>query len=382
MLKLMDTWRNPRLTGRILELDGIRGLAILLVLIWHYLVNSVQDIAHGSWQAYVLFPLRITWSGVDLFFVLSGFLIGGILIDEKYSKNYYRTFYWRRIYRIFPLYFLWLSAFLAGLYLVKSNEGGALQEIFNAELPVWSYALFLQNSMMAWYQSFGPKWMGITWSLAVEEQFYLLLPFLVRNLTHRGIFWLALSSILLAPAVRSILWAFGNEFFGPYVLLPSRADNFGFGILVALVCRNERLWYWFAARRLHIYVCLLILGGGFVFLMKHETILYTIGLTWIAIFYALLLLLTVLNLGGVEGAVFKNQILVKLGTLAYGIYIVHEGVRALLRFAVLGGETSVSNVLSLSLSALSFIIVFAFAMLSWRFMERPLIRRAQSLYRY
>ena len=98
-------WRNPRLAGRIIELDGIRGLAILLVLIWHYLANTAATTI-GSWQSYALATLGLTWSGVDLFFVLSGFLIGGILYDAKDSTSYYRTFYGRRIYRIFPLYFL------------------------------------------------------------------------------------------------------------------------------------------------------------------------------------------------------------------------------------------------------------------------------------
>jgi peptidoglycan/LPS O-acetylase OafA/YrhL len=86
------SWKNPRLAGRIPELDGIRGLAILLVLIFHYVYQSVSDVATGSWQAYSLATLRLTWSGVDLFFVLSGFLIGGTLWDAKDSRSYYQHF--------------------------------------------------------------------------------------------------------------------------------------------------------------------------------------------------------------------------------------------------------------------------------------------------
>src|ERR1700722_13208417 len=114
------TWRNPRLAGRIPELDGLRGLAILLVLIWHYLALGFKTNL-GSWQAYVLVPLRLTWSGVDLFFVLSGFLIGGILYDAKHSDRYYSTFYARRIHRIFPVYFIWVALFIIGLKLVASH---------------------------------------------------------------------------------------------------------------------------------------------------------------------------------------------------------------------------------------------------------------------
>jgi peptidoglycan/LPS O-acetylase OafA/YrhL len=147
--------------------DGLsRRLAILLVLVWHYYVKAVQDAVPGSWLAYSLAALRLTWSGVDLFFVLSGFLIGGILYDAKDATNYYRTFYVRRIFRIFPLYFLWVALFFAGLALVGRDSAGPLRALFNRDLPGWSYPLFLQNIFMSSRGTFGPEWVAITWSLA------------------------------------------------------------------------------------------------------------------------------------------------------------------------------------------------------------------------
>jgi len=252
---MSSPWQNPRLAGRIPELDGIRGLAILLVLVWHYGANEIL-VANGSWQAYALATLRLTWSGVDLFFVLSGFLIGGILYDAKRSGSYYRTFYLRRIHRICPLYFIWLTLFVVGLYFV--HNGRPLRDLFNLDLPWWSYPLFIQNLFM--HKDFGAQWLAITWSLAVEEQFYLILPLLVRNLSNRGITMLAAASILGAPVVRGILWLSGNVYFGPYTLLSSRADAFGFGVLVALACRNKRVWEWLASRRQHLYWAYLALG--------------------------------------------------------------------------------------------------------------------------
>jgi peptidoglycan/LPS O-acetylase OafA/YrhL len=121
-----DSWRTSRLAGRIPELDGIRGLAILLVLVWHYF-GHFEGVLQRSWQAYALATLRLSWSGVDLFFVLSGFLIGGILYDAKDSKSYYQTFYRRRILRIFPLYFLWIALFITGLKFVGPNSADPLQ---------------------------------------------------------------------------------------------------------------------------------------------------------------------------------------------------------------------------------------------------------------
>jgi len=92
------------------ELDGLRGLAILLVLIWHY--GNFIEVDKGSLGYDALAMFRMSWTGVDLFFVLSGFLIGGILIDNRQSENYWTTFYVRRVCRIFPLYFAVLLAFI------------------------------------------------------------------------------------------------------------------------------------------------------------------------------------------------------------------------------------------------------------------------------
>lgn len=376
------SWQNPRLAGRIPELDGIRGLAILLVLAWHYFPVA-QGIAPGSWQAYALAPLGLTWSGVDLFFVLSGFLIGGILYDAKESKSYYRTFYSRRIYRIFPLYFTWIALFLAGLYLVGPGGASPLRSIFNRDLPLWSYPLFLQNFSMAWQQTtFGPVWMGVTWSLAIEEQFYLLLPFLVRNLSYRGIAWMAAASIFCAPLVRLILSLHGNQYYGPYTLLPSRADALAFGVLVALACRHKGTWEWLASHRGFLKLAFLVLGGGVAYLLKNQRFLYTGGLTWIAAFYASLLLLTVVNPGRIETACFRSRILMNLGTIAYAVYIFHQGINALFHFAILGRVPGIGSWPSLSVTLLSLITVILLAALSWRLFEKPLIRRAHAAYRY
>ncbi len=317
-----------------------------------------------------------------MFFVLSGFLIGGILHDAKDSQSYYRTFYSRRIYRIFPLYFTWIAFFVAGLYFAGPRSVSSLRGIFNRDIPVWSYLLFLQNFSMASKATFGPAWMGVTWSLAVEEQFYLLLPLLVRNLSYRGITMVVMASIVGAPVVRSILWFAGNTYMGPYTLLPCRADALGFGILVALACRNKRAWEWIASRRRHLYLAFLFLGCGVVFLLKYQRHLYTIGLTWIAAFYALLLLLIVVKPGRLETSCFRSRGLVTLGGVSYAVYIFHQGINAWLHFAIFGERSNVSNWSSLSVTLLSLIIVMLLAALSWRLIEKPLIRRAHALYRY
>src|SRR5579884_2382866 len=138
------------------QLDGIRGVAILLVLASHYLLFPETSVVAS-------FPLiklaGVGWIGVDLFFVLSGFLLGGILIDQKGTDGYFRRFYLRRAARMLPLYYVWLFACV----------------FLGWAKPDWSYWVLAQNWTMAIARRMSSPALGISWSLGVEEQFYLVL---------------------------------------------------------------------------------------------------------------------------------------------------------------------------------------------------------------
>jgi len=278
--------------------------------------------------------------------------------------------------------FTWIALFITGLCFVGPGSASPLRELFNHDLPVWSYPLFLQNFSMASQQAWGPAWMVVTWSLAVEEQFYLLLPLLVRNLSWRRTAWVVVASIFCAPLVRIVLSLSGNQIIGPYTLLPSRADALGFGVLVALACRDKRAWEWFASHRRYLHLAFLLMACGLVFLLKHEGYLYTFGLTWIAAFYALLLLLTVVGVGRAETSCFRTKILVSLGTVAYAVYIFHLPINVLFHFAFFGRLPIINNWSSLSVTVSSLITVMFLAALSWRILEKPLIRHAHAIYHY
>ena len=132
---------------RVSQLDGVRGIAILIVLVWHYFNCQIVS-QPRTFISYCAHATSLTWTaGVDLFFVLSGFLIGGILLDRRDTSNYFRVFYLRRVCRIFPLYFLVLAVFLA-LSATSIATSPSFQSLFHDPFPLWSYVTFSQNILM------------------------------------------------------------------------------------------------------------------------------------------------------------------------------------------------------------------------------------------
>src|SRR5262249_31179093 len=173
--------------GNIPELDGVRGIACLTVLIAHCLYGPMAlGLPPGSLGPHGILQLLV--GGVDLFFVLSGFLIGGILLDNRDASNFFRAFWTRRIARIFPVNYLLIATYALALAFQAHFHLPQLDLwVLNDPLPVWTYATFTQSIPIAMQGYGGPRWVGITWSLAIEEQFYLLFPFVVYFLSRRGV---------------------------------------------------------------------------------------------------------------------------------------------------------------------------------------------------
>ena len=194
---------------------------------WHY-VNRQIDPNANIILVYLKLAANVTWSGVDLFFVLSGFLIGGILLDHRECPNYFQVFYIRRACRIFPLYFALVLLFLV----LSQNSSPSYAWLFSHALPTWSYLTFTQNYLVHSFDK-GAHWLGITWSLAVEEQFYLGLPLLIRFAPAPLLVFILLTLILLAPIMR--LWVGGV---GSFTYAFCRADALLIGALLAWLYRK------------------------------------------------------------------------------------------------------------------------------------------------
>ncbi|HEY6946521.1 MAG TPA: acyltransferase, partial [Candidatus Acidoferrum sp.] len=157
---------TPR-DSRIPELDGLRGFAILIVVLVHY--GYYEGAPGPPLLVHIRNPFGLGWTGVDLFFVLSGFLIGGILLDAKSSTNYFKTFYVRRFFRIIPIYYLWILSFIAlvvfgGKLLQAHTHSGVLPPL---GFDLFKHFLFLQNMFISKQANLTSSWFGVTWSLAV-----------------------------------------------------------------------------------------------------------------------------------------------------------------------------------------------------------------------
>ena len=361
---------------RIPALDGLRGVAILLVLLRHSVAGT--ETSSPFWSA-VLSPLRLTWSGVDLFFVLSGFLIGGILMDARYSQRYFRTFYLRRAFRILPVYAIFISLYL-GRHLHIPLLGRWTGETSPLPVPWFAFLTFTQNFWMTAFGWFGPMAIAPTWSLAVEEQFYLTIPFLIRRVSRKILFIALLGVIAAAPLLRSLLpRVLAHGGFGCYILMPCRADALCMGVLAALLVRSKSAREWVIAHRWITRLTIALTFLGIVILTyaapyQYSPPMSTWGLSCLAVFYAGILVSVVCGTSTRLIQLLKNSLLMKLGQLAYCTYLVHSILMEAAR-NVIGGHTNLSKAeVWVSGGVVGITAALVVASISWKYLEQPILR--------
>jgi len=369
------------------ELDGLRGCAILLVVIWHYAAQPANP-APGTVLALMIQPFKISWSGVDLFFVLSGFLIGGILLDHRTSLRYFKTFYTRRICRIFPLYYFWIALYLLIPAILTHFQLGTYPDIFGEERRPWPYLFFVQNIAMVKGLYWGPYWLNLTWSLAIEEQFYIVLPLLIRFLPLRALPWVLVFLIVLAVALRYALYGDPDASgFPGFLLLPCRADALLLGVLCAWSIRQNEIRSFLSRSRRVLSLLAVLLAAGVIVLAFQSPgifspVMNVYGFTWIALFYSALLLLIVLKPDGKAAAVFRFMPLRRLGMIAYGIYLIHHAMLLVVfNLAFHLSEPFFYAAGAARLTLISLIATLATAQLLWVSFEKRMIGYGHS-YRY
>lgn len=375
---------------RIPELDGLRGLAILLVIVCHYLSDAIY--APLGFIPFLIFTaLGVGWSGVELFFVLSGFLIGGILLESHDSPKYFRTFYLRRVHRILPIYYLWIVLYavvVAVIVFVLHRPTYVLPE---GELitsrDFWAfphYFLFLQNiiyspTKLEWI------WFVVTWSLAVEEQFYLVIPPLVRYLSQKVLVVGLVATVVLSPVLRCLSFVYLPGYSQVHLFsTPCHADSLALGVLCAIGWRWVPFRNYLVANpgfllRAVIYLGLAILA--LLWWLVHPVNLVTLGLGESALnfLYAALLLLVLSQGSSVPARVMRWGWLRSLGVMSYCVYLVHLTIDQLAHRILLKSEPRIYDLAGVAVTLGALLLTLLLARLSWRYLERPLIRRGHSI---
>ncbi len=349
--------------NNIKPLDGVRTIAIGLVLFWHYVYCEVGGDLGFKYLTFW------TWSGVDLFFVLSGFLIGRILINNKGSKNFFKTFYTKRVLRIFPAYYLVLLGFAI---LLLSKHAGHFPWLAADPFPFYSYALYIQNFWMV-YTNTGPNWLGVTWSLAIEEQFYLVLPLLIFLVKHNNLPRLLIIGIIAAPIFRAIIPSLG-----PYVLLPARMDSLLIGVLIAYYHLKGSLDKAFRDKRTGLLLVMLtcfvslfvaaagkpMAGIGGVYIHTLLTLLYGTFLIFV--------LTGNPNSSFIKG--LSTPFMSFIARISYMIYLSHQVISGLFHELILHRHTpGMNNINGFLVTILSLVTTIVFSYLSYRFFEKPIL---------
>ncbi|MGA3008512.1 MAG: acyltransferase [Opitutaceae bacterium] len=360
------------------SLDGVRGLAIIWVLSYHcfWLPPKAALLANIP-----LLPRLASfgWAGVQLFFLLSGYLIAKGLIRSNQEAYGLGQFWCRRLFRIVPPYALLLVTYFVARAAMASFPG-VNKQWFSASIPWWSYLLFIQNLYMASAGNLGGAWLCVTWSLAVEMQFYLFISLFLRIISIRKFRSWVLFLILCSTLFRYFIFFLQRS---PQtalvVLLPSDLNGFLFGAFLASLDDDSQRPRCFArcAGLLGLLIVafsvafVLMLGsGGFgrASLVGAPLCDSVISLGCLG----LLILATETSLTWPK-RIFEFEPLVVSGHLSYFLYLFHLPVSIFLFSTILGQEPNLVSVPALSVMLLTLVVVYGLATLSLIYLERPLI---------
>ena len=288
-------------------LDGLRGFAIVLVLLYH----NFHFVNH----------FFFAWLGVDLFFVLSGYLITSILLNSLNSTHYLRNFYAKRVLRVFPLYYLCLLIFLV-LFPLLGLYKKELQFYIDNQ---WWFWFYLQNWLLSFNFPTSANMLNHFWSLAVEEQFYLVWPFIILWLRDpRKLLLFMMGVIVLLLVGRSIVWMYKLPHFNYTTFYTfTRIDGICIGCIIALLHRIHLNFL--RKNTAAIVIVLAAVNFGFYFLNQTGDFPYLafVGYTTFAAMFGLLIHEAVTGDIKVINIIFGLPVLKFFGMISYGLYVFH-----------------------------------------------------------
>ena len=371
---------SPRIPG----LDGLRAIAILAVIVCHVNISFPTLFPSSRVNHLITAISSAGWVGVDLFFVLSGFLITGILYSAKESENFYRNFYVRRALRIFPLFYAYTVALIVVLPMVLSG-------MKNSTLAFWLHSPWLDRvSVFAYFYNFRAAFIAHHlplvnhfWSLAVEEHFYLVWPFVVLRSPRPILMRLCLAGGCVSLLLRLALMNSPSGLFAAYLLTPCRLDGLLFGSWLALASLDDATWKQVGRFAPSVVV---IATAGVMAIAIHRGHFYdiippgaphdsrpivTAGISLVSILFAAALAIVVR--GGGLTRWLELPLLRRIGLYSYGMYVYHECVILLVRRSnLLTGMSEARSKLIVLIAATA--ITFTVAAASYHAFERPFLK--------
>jgi peptidoglycan/LPS O-acetylase OafA/YrhL len=348
------------LPGYFPQLDGLRGIAVIAVLIGHA-ASFVEALPYAGMLEYVRFT-------VDMFFVLSGFLITGILLDSKGSPHYFRNFYVRRSLRVWPLYYLVLFLIFAVAPLFRPAMQHTVAQIWPA------FVFYVQNLV---YHDIYPFGLGATWSMAVEEQFYLTWPVLVFLLKKKTLSIVCVFLVVVSTSVRIASYYHGVPPTFPHMFTFARLDSLAVGCLAAIWLRSPSCTL--ARWRICSYLFLAFGAAGAasarIVMHRNSSI---VAYTFMAIALTGLLGISIISDPRLSllGRSLSAGWLRYIGKICYGLYLWHLPIFILwTRFL---GSLYFLGPYPMARALFAFVgqllLVGVVALLSWRFFEEPILR--------
>lgn len=337
---------------RIVALDGVRGLMTILVVLSHYFAETPGGIKQ----------LAVGWIAVDMFFVLSGFLVGR-LIHEKYrASNFLAVFFLRRICRTFPIYFVCLAAIVV-------IAGSTLQK--PGPVPLWSYFLFVQNFFMAASADVGTHYLAPTWTLAVEEHFYLVIPFVFLAVPRKALLPALLLIAAASVGIRAVALMLGYPSISVLALAQGRADILAIGVTAAVVLTGKAVNLCSHIMLLRVFPIVALLGASALAAADSSgKALAVAGHTLVALGCASFLLSLVLNTPEAER--MKSPRLRFFGDNSYAIYLVHLPVLWAMHGVILGSQPGLLTPLQCAVTLASLPVTVAIGWLLTKWIEVPI----------
>lgn len=338
-------------------LNGVRAVAAFMVILFHFF-------SQGPYPDFIKKISVIGQTGVTLFFVLSGFLITRILLIEKNSPNYFKVFYLGRTLRIFPLYYLFLAIFYIITPLLTKSE------VSYQDIPKWTFFVFLQNVPMTFKLPFyGPDHF---WSLAVEEHFYLVLPFVVFFLNEKRLIQFLYALIVLSILFRFLLLSYGFEV---YQFTLTVMDGLAIGSLLALYEKNFGFSF-INTKKLSLFLGVSIVIISFLwFALSSKALLLVqvLKFTVVAVVFCLLILfLIVTNDNNFFKRILMKKSMQFSGKISFGLYVFHP-----MCFGLTGKYFCFDSLIVDFITAIT--LTFIVSMLSFLFFESKFLQLKKSI---